>query len=379
MAVMPTTALDLDKGLVAYYSFDNIEGNILKDDSGNGHDGIIHGNPKVVDGIKGKALEFDGVDDYIRIPNSNVLSNIKAVTVSFWIKVYNINDQFFYTHKDDQIDSHPTGHEIIIWKGNVGFWLLLDGNWYDAKVSANDYLSVGKWYMLTGVYCGNYIKFYINGNLVAITSIPNNKDFYRIDGDLCIGKNDFLPTNNPSSYPTRGIIDELRIYNRALSEEEIKALYEQTLHPTPTQPPTPKPKLELTINCDSLLKQGEIRTAELMIENVGNANAKDITVTVISTSLGINVQKSYDLIPPKEARTISFKVSPNEAGKFTIKARVEYWDDKENKYIETTEKTITVESTEIVTPITTQKTPGYTALLTVVIIATITFIRLTRR
>ena len=51
MAVMPATALDLDKGLVAYYSFDNIEGNILRDDSGNGHDGIIHGNPKVVDGI----------------------------------------------------------------------------------------------------------------------------------------------------------------------------------------------------------------------------------------------------------------------------------------------------------------------------------------
>ena len=114
-------------------------------------------------------------------------------------------------------------------------------------------------------------------------------------------------------------------------------------------PPTPKPKLTLTINCDSKLKQGEIRTAELTVENVGNANAKDITVTIISMSLGINIQKSYDLIPPNEARTISFKVSPNEAGRFTIKAKVEYWDDKGNKYIETTEKTITVEATEIIT------------------------------
>jgi carbohydrate-binding DOMON domain-containing protein len=80
--------------------------------------------------------------------------------------------------------------------------------------------------------------------------------------------------------------------------------------------------------------------------------------------LGLNVQKSYDIVPPNEARTISFKVEPTEAGKYTIKAKVEYWDDKGNKFIETTKKTITVESTEAITPIKTptesKSTPGFT-------------------
>jgi len=90
--------------------------------------------------------------------------------------------------------------------------------------------------------------------------------------------------------------------------------------------------------------------------------------------LGINVQKSYDIIPPNEARTISFKVEPTEAGKYTIKAKVEYWDDKGNKFIETAEKTITVEPTETITPIKTptnpRSIPGFTifSLLTALIV-----------
>lgn|GEM_PF-2786552 len=217
--------------------------------------------------------------------------------------------------------------------------------------------------------------------------MENIKEFIRIyvdgveEASVYIGSVRIAPTSNPlyigggydgnTWHYFKGTIDEVRIYNRALSEEEIKALYEQTIHPTP------KPKLKLSINCDTLLKQGEIRTAELSIENVGDANAKDVTVTIFSPSLGLNIQKSYDLIPPKEARTISFKVSPNEAGRFTIKAKAEYWDDRGNKYIEETEKVITVESTEVVTP-TTKKTPGFSVLLAVAIPSTLTLIRLRR-
>ena len=217
--------------------------------------------------------------------------------------------------------------------------------------------------------------------------MENIKEFIRIyvdgveEASVYIGSVRIAPTSNPlyigggydgnTWHYFKGTIDEVRIYNRALSEEEIKALYEQTIHPTP------KPKLRLSISCDTLLKQGEIRTAELSIENVGDANAKDVTVTIFSPSLGLNIQKSYDLIPPKEARTISFKVSPNEAGRFTIKAKAEYWDDRGNKYIEETEKVITVESTEVVTP-TTKKTPGFSVLLAVAIPSTLTLIRLRR-
>ena len=74
----------INSGLVAYYSFDNIHGNILKDDSGNGHDGVIYGNPKVVEGIKGKALEFDGIDDYVKLSDDPF--DLQTFTIALWIK-----------------------------------------------------------------------------------------------------------------------------------------------------------------------------------------------------------------------------------------------------------------------------------------------------
>lgn len=130
-------------------------------------------------------------------------------------------------------------------------------------------------------------------------------------------------------------IDWIRVRKYAEIEPTITIEKAQAL--------TPKPKLKLTISCDSTLKQGEIRTAELTVENVGNADAKDIKVAITSPSLGIDIKKDYDLIPSSEARTITFKISPNEAGKFRITAIAEYWDDQGNKYIETTEKVIEVE------------------------------------
>ena len=172
--------------------------------------------------------------------------------------------------------------------------------------------------------------------------------------------------------------------SRTLELDWIRVRKYADIEPTITiekaQALKPKPKLKLIINCDSLLKQGEIRTAELTIENVGNANAKDVMVTIFSSSLDINIQKRYDLIPPKEARTLTFKVAPNEAGKYTVKAKVEYWDDRGNRYIDTTEKTITVEATEIITEITSKtsksvSTPDFTVSTLVTSLAIVLALR----
>ncbi len=369
VAVAQVTALDLDKGLVAYYSFDNIEGKILKDDSGNGHDGIIYGNPRVVDGIKGKALEFDG-NSYVYLGDTLTGKVQNQLTVSVFINP-KMNSMYRYGH-------------IIFYDGSNGeFQLAIHGNtiYFGVKLEKSDWKRIlatipelNKWYHVVGVYSiyEGKIKLYIDGELVNESKIPQERLFDPTIGgryDPTIGA--YCTAEGEFHRKYIGTIDELRIYNRALSEEEIKALYEQTIHPTP------KPKLKLSISCDTLLKQGEIRTAELSIENVGDANAKDVTVTIFSPSLGLNIQKGYNLIPPKEARTVSFKVSPNEAGRFTIKAKVEYWDDRGNKYIEETENVITVESTEVVTP-TTKKTPGFSMLLAVVILSSLTLLRLKR-
>ena len=138
-----------------------------------------------------------------------------------------------------------------------------------------------------------------------------------------------------------------------------------------------KPKLKLLIECDSLIKLGEVRSVKVTIENVGNEDARNVKVTITSPLLGINIEDSYDAILSKEARTITFKVAPKEIGKFKIVAIVEYRDNEGNKYVETAEKMIEVESlpatSEQVTP-TRETTPvrGICGPSIILLIATIT-------
>ena len=76
--------LAADAELVGYWSFDEADG--AEDLSGNGNDGIIRGNPKVVDGKLGEALEFNGSTDYVEIPDAPSISELDALSMAAWIK-----------------------------------------------------------------------------------------------------------------------------------------------------------------------------------------------------------------------------------------------------------------------------------------------------
>ena len=82
--LLGVTALTADAELVGYWSFDEADG--VDDLSGNGNDGIIQGNPKVIDGKLGEALEFNGSTDYVEIPDAPTLSELEALSIAAWIK-----------------------------------------------------------------------------------------------------------------------------------------------------------------------------------------------------------------------------------------------------------------------------------------------------
>jgi hypothetical protein len=76
---------NLSKGLVVHYTFDEDDNaTIVHDSSGNGNNGVAHGGVQFVDGVIGKAGSFDGVDDYILVPDSSTFPN-NAITLSYWI------------------------------------------------------------------------------------------------------------------------------------------------------------------------------------------------------------------------------------------------------------------------------------------------------
>jgi hypothetical protein len=87
LSIMPAgVQAQSDDGLVAEWHFDEGEGSVLKDSSGNGNDGVIYG-AIWVDGKYGGALSFDGVDDYVEVPDAPQLSGGgKDLTIEAWIK-----------------------------------------------------------------------------------------------------------------------------------------------------------------------------------------------------------------------------------------------------------------------------------------------------
>jgi len=331
ISVSVVSAVDLERGLVAYYSFDDCS---AKDLSGNGNDGIIYG-AKCVDGKFGKALSFDGVNDYVKI------RDLVPYITNDWTLIAWVKAESFTDHREGIVGSGWNFHDwylgvtgkrenknFVVWVGrgsefpSPGLYKAMYGP-----------ISAGQWYFIAGVREGRTLKLYINGELKSVET------------DTIWGKSEGYPfyiarTNAGLDWYEgerfNGFIDEVRIYNRALSEEEIRALYERGV--------APRPKLAIEMDIDTSLKQGEVRKGTIRVENIGNSDAKSVKVRLFSESLGIDVEKSYARIPSGEAREFLFEVSANEAGTFKLSAYAEYWDDKGNKYVETADKFVHVEA-----------------------------------
>lgn len=348
ISVGVASAVDLERGLVAYYSFDDCS---AKDLSGNGNDGIIYG-AKCVDGKFGKALRFDGVDDYVELPDASFKSN--AFTIVAWVKFSSIAANGVVVGK------YYNG--FLWWDAiancmRVEFRNSADTAWrgipQDGGVCWKP--AVNTWYHLAASFggAGTTVKLYVNGQLVSETDVIEQNPLITTEM-LAVGR-----WGKSSKRYFNGIIDEVRIYNRALSEEEIRALYERGV--------APRPKLAIEMDIDTSLKQGEVRKGTIRVENIGNSDAKSVEVRLFSESLGIDVEKSYAKIPSGEARELLFEVSADEAGTFKLSAYAEYWDDRGNKYVETAEKSVHVEPVMLPTR-ETPKPAGFQAIPTSLLI-----------
>ena len=205
------------EGLVLYLPFDEGKGNIAHDYSGHGNHGVIYG-AKWVNGISGKALEFDGVDDYVEVANSSSLNPSTQITLCAWIRfqeggTYNprIISKLPYAFGDEP------GYELITGKTGVSRIVYFRCG-PNTRIQTKDSIWEGQWYFLTATYDGHVLKIFVNG----ILDTQENATVTINSGTrpLNIGR------KNVEGYDHfHGIIDEVRIYNRALSEEEIQALY----------------------------------------------------------------------------------------------------------------------------------------------------------
>jgi hypothetical protein len=225
--VLYDTVFDLRTGLVAYYNFRN--GN-LNDSSGNGNTITVNTAAATNDrfGNTNSAYYFGG-GGYMKVNNSPTLnpSQITLMAIVKFNSFYtgsNYGTEIFMKGPADQaqgvygLRSHPQNYGVnvpadTLMENFVGFY----GDGGNAGIiDPVTTIQNGKWYIIVYTYDGYNIKIYVNGNLEASRVLPFAS--YANNYDLYIGK-----TENPAfPYYFSGVIDEIRIYNKALTPELIK-------------------------------------------------------------------------------------------------------------------------------------------------------------
>jgi len=226
---------DLTDGLVAYFTFN---GGSLNDSSGMNNNIYIDSNISLASdrfGNPNNAYSFNGVNSFMRVPNSPSI-NPDNITIYAIVKIngfytgpcggnqilskgypYTTNGFYGMEFFDFTSNCGTPNQSIEVFAGTYG-----DNNPEGSAAGAanqSDYISTGVWYYLIFTYDGTTAKYFINGQLVN-SEAKSNVTFTPNSNDLFIGKHE-----NPAyPYYLNGVIDEIRIYNKALSNGEISQL-----------------------------------------------------------------------------------------------------------------------------------------------------------
>jgi hypothetical protein len=211
----PLALADLKDGLVAHYPFD---GN-AQDASGNGNNGTVKGATLTEDrfGNADSAYYFNGKGnntDSIKLPHT-IVDGLIDVTSSIWIQTNDV-EQAILNGANRTSDNQYLIHIHNTLRPYIKSASL-------QTVSVSD----GQWHHIVIVRTGNsgLVETFVDGNLVGSGTLPTGALSIDVNG-LWIGREqDCLSGCFERHQDFRGVIDDIRIYNRALSEDEIQTLY----------------------------------------------------------------------------------------------------------------------------------------------------------
>jgi hypothetical protein len=209
-------------GLVGFWPFN---GN-ANDESGNGNNGTVNGATLTTDrfGVANKAYNFDGVDDYVRVTNNTSFTNSSEISFSFWISVpdYTLNSS-------GNPERNPIGMQKTLNSSGLQFETVDNfGSCCGAQFAlapvqfeSSNPIPLNSSVHLVGLYFGSTLNLYQNGVLFGSSTGLFNLN--TLTQDLYFGKEGSLGRN------FKGIIDDIGIWNRPLTQCEIQDLYNSQL------------------------------------------------------------------------------------------------------------------------------------------------------
>ena len=202
----------------AAWHFDAGTGRKALDSSGNSNHGKIVG-AIWTEGVRGYALEFDGKDDYVQVPDSDSLDISEEITIASWIKVDSAKKRPFVISK-----AKAFCIEVVHFKKD-GFRIMgtlwLDGKPRTVKMDQKDEpMETDQWYHIALTYDGKTMSLYVNGELQA--SSKKKGEITTNSKDLFIGKSWEKKRHRKSHLD--GCLDDLLIFGHALSKKEVAEL-----------------------------------------------------------------------------------------------------------------------------------------------------------
>jgi len=204
---------DKDSSLVGCWKLDETSGTVAHDSSGNGNDGTVLGNPQWTTGKVKGTLDLDGAGDYIDCGNAPILTFTDAITVSVWVNIRTVSSAWMAAVAKGEnawrISCNNTSQTF-----HFGITYYTNANY-----SANGTIQVGlnEWHHVTGTYENSTIKLYVDG--VLDTTTTGASPMGKSTTSLLIGENP-----EATGRYWNGLIDDVRLYRKALSASDISVI-----------------------------------------------------------------------------------------------------------------------------------------------------------
>ena len=225
-------AQDITEGLVLYLAFDEADAGEIKDLSGKGNNAAVKGQPEWVEGRINQGLRFVADQDHLQIPFSETLIPEKAMSMAVWVNFDGVDKLpsewggvIIDDYKWDAEAANVRGYFLGIEKQHVRACFLGVGTSEHCFVLPHP--PAGQWAHMAITYDGKEIRGYMNGE--AQKDKWTGEEAVKWDGP--IGTNDvedlFIASKEGQLQGYPGVLDELALYDRGLTQEEVKLLMDK--------------------------------------------------------------------------------------------------------------------------------------------------------
>jgi hypothetical protein len=212
LTVTPVVCYGPPANMVSWWSAENSASDIYGTNNG-----TLQGGATYTTGKVGQAFSFNGSGQFVQVPHNANQDTGAQITVDAWIRPTNLLSTNNASIINKRTSGNVEGYTLELTPNSSGLYFEITTGNGIFTATANNVLSTNVWQHVAATYDGSLMKIYVNGSSVA--SSPATGTINAVTSDLVIGKNIF----NDTSFP--GGIDEVELFNRALTDMEVLGIY----------------------------------------------------------------------------------------------------------------------------------------------------------